>query len=563
MKIDTPWLSQYENIKASYDYPDISLVDFLEETVKKYPTHIAYNYFNRQATLKEFFDDILECAKALKAIGVEKGDRVTICMPNTPEAITFFYALNTIGAVANMIHPLSAESEIKFYLNVSESKVALVINVCYDKFKNIIDETKLEKIIIASPNISMPTILSVGYYVTQGRKIKICENDKIIDYNKFIKLSKKYRKNLRIHTSGKNAAVILYSGGTTGKPKGIVLSNLNFNAVAIQGKAMCDCIEPGDKVLSIMPIFHGFGLGICIHTVICAGATAVILPQFDVNTFDKLLKKYKPNIIAGVPTLYEALLRNPKIDEMDLSFLKCAISGGDSLSINLKKKVDKFLQEHNAKCQIREGYGLTECVTGSCLTPKENYKEGSIGIPYPDTYYKIVIPNTHTKLNYGETGEICLSGPTVMLGYLNEPKETGHTLQLHEDGLVWLHTGDLGSMDEEGFIYFKQRLKRMIISSGYNIYPQVIENVIDSHPDVLYSTVIGIPDDYKGQKVKAFIVLKNGINPTDDVQNSIKEHCSKNIAKYAMPKEFEYRDSLPKTLVGKVAFRELMDEEKR
>lgn len=312
-----------------------------------------------------------------------------------------------------------------------------------------------------------------------------------------------------------------------------------------------------------MPIFHGFGLGICIHTVICAGATAVILPQFDVNTFDKLLKKYKPNIIAGVPTLYEALLRNPKIDEMDLSFLKCAISGGDSLSINLKKKVDKFLQEHNAKCQIREGYGLTECVTGSCLTPKENYKEGSIGIPYPDTYYKIVIPNTHTKLNYGETGEICLSGPTVMLGYLNEPKETGHTLQLHEDGLVWLHTGDLGSMDEEGFIYFKQRLKRMIISSGYNIYPQVIENVIDSHPDVLYSTVIGIPDDYKGQKVKAFIVLKNGINPTDDVQNSIKEHCSKNIAKYAMPKEFEYRDSLPKTLVGKVAFRELMDEEKR
>lgn len=563
MKIDTPWLSQYENIKASYDYPDISLVDFLEETVKKYPTHIAYNYFNRQATLKEFFDDILECAKALKAIGVEKGDRVTICMPNTPEAITFFYALNTIGAVANMIHPLSAESEIKFYLNVSKSKVALVINVCYDKFKNIIDETKLEKIIIASPNISMPTILSVGYYVTQGRKIKICENDKIIDYNKFIKLSKKYRKNPRIHTSGKNAAVILYSGGTTGKPKGIVLSNLNFNAVAIQGKAMCDCIEPGDKVLSIMPIFHGFGLGICIHTVICAGATAVILPQFDVNTFDKLLKKYKPNIIAGVPTLYEALLRNPKIDEMDLSFLKCAISGGDSLSINLKKKVDKFLQEHNAKCQIREGYGLTECVTGSCLTPKENYKEGSIGIPYPDTYYKIVIPNTHTKLNYGETGEICLSGPTVMLGYLNEPKETGHTLQLHEDGLVWLHTGDLGSMDEEGFIYFKQRLKRMIISSGYNIYPQVIENVIDSHPDVLYSTVIGIPDDYKGQKVKAFIVLKNGINPTDDVQNSIKEHCSKNIAKYAMPKEFEYRDSLPKTLVGKVAFRELMDEEKR
>lgn len=563
MKIDTPWLSKYGHIKSSYEYPDISLVDFLEETVKNYPNSIAYNYFDKQATLKEFFDKIVECAKALKAIGVEKGDRVTICMPNTPEAITFFYALNMIGAVANMIHPLSAESEIKFYLNISESKVALVINVSYDKFKNIIEETKLEKVIIASPNISMPAILSIGYQVTQGRKIKVIKNDKIIDYNNFIKLSKKYKKNPRIHTNGNNPAAILYSGGTTGKPKGIVLSNLNFNAIAIQGKAMCDCIEQGDKVLSIMPIFHGFGLGICIHTVLCSGATAVILPQFDMNTFDKLLKKYKPNIIAGVPTLYEALLRNPKVDEMDLSFLKCAISGGDSLSINLKKKVDEFLKAHHADCQIREGYGLTECVTGTCLTPKEMYKEGSIGIPYPDTYYKIVIPNTHTKLDYGQTGEICLSGPTVMLGYLNEPKETAHTLQLHEDGLVWLHTGDLGSMDEEGFIYFKQRLKRMIISSGYNIYPQTIENVIDSHPDVLYSTVIGIPDDYKGQKVKAFIVLKNGINPTDEIQNSIKELCSKNIAKYAMPKEFEYRDSLPKTLVGKVAFRELIDEENK
>lgn len=562
MKVKTPWVKYYEDIPQHFDYPDCSLVDKLEEAVIKYPNNIAYNYFEKKTTFKQFFEDIKICAKALKALGVEKGDRVTICMPNTPEAITFFYAVNMIGAIANMVHPLSAESEIKYYLNVSESKIALVISVSYDKFKNIIEETGLQKIIVASPNLSMPKVLSMGYYLKQGRKTKIEQSSKTISYKDFISLGKKYKKSPRIRTKGKTPAAILYSGGTTGKPKGIVLSNLNFNAIAIQGVAMCNCLNPGDRVLSIMPIFHGFGLGICIHTTLSIGATAVILPQFDVKTFDKLLTKYKPNVIAGVPTLYEALLRNKKMNSVDLSYLKCAISGGDSLSINLKKKVDEFLKQHNANCQVREGYGLTECVTGTCLTPKDMYKEGSIGIPYPDTYYKIIKPNTHDELPYGETGEICLSGPTLMLGYLNEPKETMQTLQLHEDGLVWLHTGDLGYMDEEGFVYFKQRLKRMIISSGYNIYPQTLENIIDAHPDVLYSTVIGVKDDYKGQRVKAYIVLKEGIKPTDEVQESIKEYCSKNIAKYAMPKEFEYRDSLPKTLVGKVAFRELMEEEK-
>lgn len=562
MSIKTPWLKYYQNIPEHFDYPDCSLVDKLEEAVIKYPNNIAYNYFDNKTTFKQFFEDIKYCAKALKAFGVEKGDRVTICMPNTPEAITFFYAVNMIGAIANMVHPLSAESEIKYYLNVSESKIALVISLSYDKFKNIMDETELKKVIVATPNLSMPKVLSMGYYLKQGRKTKIEESDKAISYKDFLELAKKYKKSPRIRTKGKTPAAILYSGGTTGKPKGIVLSNLNFNAIAIQGVAMCDCLEPGDKILSIMPIFHGFGLGICIHTTLSIGATAVILPQFDVKTFDKLLTKYKPNVIAGVPTLYEALLRNKKMNNIDLSYLKCAISGGDSLSINLKKKVDAFLKQHNANCQVREGYGLTECVTGTCLTPKDLYKEGSIGIPYPDTYYKIIKPNTHDELPYGETGEICLSGPTLMLGYLNEPKETMQTLQTHEDGLVWLHTGDLGYMDEEGFIYFKQRLKRMIISSGYNIYPQTLENIIDAHPDVLYSTVIGVKDDYKGQRVKAYIVLKDGVKPTDEVQESIKEYCSKNIAKYAMPKEFEYRDSLPKTLVGKVAFRELMEEDK-
>ncbi len=265
--------------------------------------------------------------------------------------------------------------------------------------------------------------------------------------------------------------------------------------------------------------------------------------------------------MAGVPTLFEAMMRNPEMQKTDLSSLKGLFSGGDSLSIELKKKIDKFLKDHGATIQVREGYGTTECVTASCLTPPEYYREGSIGIPFPDTYYKIVIPQTNEESPIGQMGEICLTGPTLMKGYINNPKETDQTLRYHDDGKLYLHTGDLGYMDEDGFIYFVQRLKRMIVTSGYNVYPSQIENVIDSHEAVMFSTVIGVKDDLRMQKVKAFIVLKPGFTPSEEIKESIKAHCEKSIAKYALPKEYEFRDSLPKTLVGKVAYRELEKEE--
>ena len=315
-------------------------------------------------------------------------------------------------------------------------------------------------------------------------------------------------------------------------------------------------------MLSIMPVFHGFGLGIGIHTMLINGCKCILIPAFSAQTFGTLLKKNQPNFIAGVPTLYEALLKSEKMKGINLSCLKGVFSGGDSLSIELKKKVDKFLKEHGADIQIREGYGMTESVTASCLTPKNYAREGSIGLPFPDTYYKIVKTNTQEEVPYGTEGEICINGPTVMLGYVGNPKETAHTLQVHPDGLTWLHTGDLGYIDEDGFVYFKQRLKRMIVSSGYSIYPSQLENIIDAHDAVLMSTVIGVDDPYKIQKVKAFVVLKPDVSPTDEVKESIRLHCEKNIAKYAMPYEFEYRESLPKTLVGKVAYTILEAEEK-
>ena len=559
--VKTDWYKYYNNISKHLKYPDISIYEMVEKNSLTRPDMIALNYFGKKFTYDELIKRIDEVSRSLKKLGVKEKDRVTICMPNTPEGVFSFYAVNKIGAVASMIHPLSAENEIKYYLNIAESKVLIAIDLAWERISKIIDDTKVEKVVIVSVKESMPLLLKTGYSVTSGRKIEKAKHNKVIYWDDFIVEGVSYKKNTKVKMCGKKEAVILYSGGTSGYPKGIMLSNLNFNALALQSIEACGCLKEGYKVLSIMPIFHGFGLGICIHTVLNFGGCAIILPQFSAKTFHKLLKKYKPNVIAGVPTLYEALINNKKMQRMNLSYLKCVISGGDSLSVNLKKKLDKFLQEHGTDIQVREGYGLTECVTGSCLTPTNFYKEGSIGIPYPDTYYKIVKPGTDEEVLCNEDGEIVISGPSVMIGYLKAREETNKTIRKHNDGLMWLHTGDLGCMDEEGFVYFKQRIKRMIVSSGYNIYPQYVENVIDSHPSVLMSCVVGIDHPYKMQVAKAFVVLKDGSLGSDELKNEIMEYCRKNLAKYSLPSEIEFRKSFPKTLVGKVAYTELVKEE--
>ncbi len=562
-RVKTPWYKYYDGVREHLNYPNISLYKFLENMSRKHRDFISYNYYGNMKTYDQFLEQIDVCARSFKALGVKKGERVSICMPNTPEAIITFYALNKIGAIANMIHPLSSENEIKYFINNSKSVYIVAINISLNRIIHIVDETKIKNIILVSPSDSMPIGMKLGYSLTVGRNLKLEKNDLVIKWKDFLKKGKSYTRRVTGNGyTGSDVAAILYSGGTTGYPKGIELTNLNFNALAMQSFEMVGNIKAGDTVLAVMPVFHGFGLGICIHTVQCFGGCSILLPQFDLKTFVKLIKKYEPNIIAGVPTLYEALLKSEGFNNFDMSFLKLVISGGDSLSIELKKKVDKFLKEHNVNTQVREGYGLTECVTGSCLTPRNYYREGSIGIPYPDTYYKIVERDTIKEVPYGVEGEICVAGPSVMKGYLNDPVDTKLTLRKHYDGMTWLHTGDLGYMDKDGFVYFKQRLKRLIVSSGYCIYPQYIENTIDSHPDVLMSCVIGIPHPYKQEVAKAFILLKPGVDKNDEVLQSIRSLVEEKVAKYSWPYEYEFRDEFPKTLVGKVDFNELIKEEK-
>ncbi len=556
MTIKTPWYASYGNIPQHLDYPDLSMIDLIEENAKAYPKLEAYNFLGKTASYDAFLAKVHQCAKALRCLGIQPGDKVTICMPNTPQGIIMFYALNLMGAISNMVHPLSSQGEIEFYLNLSQSKGMLVLDAFYPKVEAIRGNTPtLKYVIVASIASELSFLKKMGFQATKGRKIpKISKDAPMITWVDFMEKGLKWQGQYLAHKRGNDPAAILYSGGTSGITKGILLSNLNFNALAMQTAASGETLRPGQKMLSIMPIFHGFGLGVGIHTFLLVGGCCHLVPQFSADTYAKLLKTVQPNYIAGVPTLYEALLRNKRMEGVDLSCLIGVFSGGDTLSVELKKKVDAFLREHGATVQLREGYGLTECVTASCITPKDFYKEGSIGIPFPDTYYKIVKASTKNEVPYGDEGEICISGPSVMLGYLNNPAETESTLQQHEDGRVWLHTGDLGVMDDEGFIHFKQRLKRMIISSGYSIYPSQLENIIDGHEAVLMSSVIGVPDPYKMQKVKAFVVLRPEVPLTEEVKDSIYQLCKRNIAHYAMPYEFEYLDKLPQTLVGKVAY---------
>ena len=558
----TPWLKNYGDVPFHLQYQECSMWEAIEKIVEKYPNYTAYIFMGKKTTYKEFAQNVEICARALKAIGIRVGDRITICMPNCPQTVIMFYAVNLVGAVANMVHPLSSEREIEFYIKESKSIAAITLDQFYHKFEAIRENVELSNIIIARIKDELSKPIRAGYMLTEGRKIKKIPKDAPVTiWNYFMDQGRHYHWKYRAVRDPHDPAVILYSGGTTGVTKGILLSNYNFNALGAQIIATNPMFRPGDSMLAVMPMFHGFGLGVSIHSMLMNGGQCVLVPRFTAESYAKLIKRYKCNFIAGVPTLYEALLRQPVMDGVDLSCLKGVFSGGDSLSVELKKRFDKFLYDHNASIQVREGYGTTECVTASCLTPTHVYKEGSIGQPFPDTYYCIVKPGTQEELPYGEEGEICISGPTVMLGYLDHPEETAQTLQVHPDGRTWVHTGDLGTMDDEGFIYFRQRLKRMIVTSGYNVYPSQLENILDAHELVQMSCVIGVPDPLKIQKVKAFVMLKPSVEPTQTNKDILMAYCRKNIAKYAMPYDIEFREQLPKTLVGKVAYRVLEEEE--
>jgi len=559
-----PWLKFYdeENIPGSLEYPDCSMVDMIIKSAEKWPDNVAYSYYGHKVTYKNFVRKIEKAARALKNYGVKEGDRVTICMPNTPEGITMVYAVNMVGAVCNMVHPLSSEKELEYYIKVAESKYVLVIDAVFDKIYKLRDSADLERIIVVRPSDGLGFLKKKLYGVLHVKKVRLPSSDsRVVLWEDFIANSYFYQGNYHEERGANDLAMILYSGGTTGAPKGVMLTNLNFNALGLEATTVIKQATPGATILSILPIFHGFGLGVCIHTPLCKGLCCILIPAFSHKQFGDIIRKNEPNFIVGVPTLYEALI-NTKLRPGDLKSVTAAICGGDALNQTLRDKVNKCLKDHGSSAKIRVGYGLTEATGATCLSPENSFANGIIGAPFPDVYFKIVKPNTLTEAERGEEGEICISGPLVMMGYLNNDAETANALRIHDDGRLWLHTGDMGCLKDDNFIYFAQRLKRIIISSGYNVYPTHLESIINSHEAVLTSTVIGIEHPYKGQVPKAFIVLKPGYKAGKRIEREIRELLERNVPIYSLPTAYEFRDKLPTTLVGKVAFKKLEEEEK-
>ncbi len=559
MTNNKPWLNYYGDMPHSIDYPEVTMYEAVIQTVEKYPNATAYDFLGYTATYKQLQADIDRFANVLASLGLKRGDIITISMPTSPQGVICFYALNKIGAVASMVHPLSTVAEIEYYVNLSNSRFALTIDAFYSKFKEVMDKTSLELLILTKIPDYLPFMKSLGFNLTKGRKIaKVPYDAQVRWWRELMKEEHPHAAKADMTTD--DLAVILYSGGTTGKPKGIMLSNRNFICEGMQCAKWGD-LDNTDSILAILPIFHGFGLGVCVNASFMGGAKSILVPKFTAEDVAKLIKKEKPSIIIGVPTLYEALNRNSLFQKTDLSCLKAAFSGADTLPRAIKERFEDIVLRQGGKVKLLEGYGLTESVTGIMAVPITEYREGSIGIPFPDMLVKIVKLDTIDKADIDEEGEICIHGPAVMLGYLNQPEETATALKKHTDGRIWLHSGDIGTMDKDGFFYFKLRLKRMFKSAGMNVYPNQVEDQLYKHEAVAEACVIGVPDEKQGKKIKAFVVLNDQSQEGQEMVEKLISYCRKDLIVWSCPREIEFKDKLPKTLVGKVAYKVLEDEE--
>ena len=482
-----------------------------------------------------------------------------------PEALYVFYACNKIGAIADMVHPLSSPEQIKFYLNESKSRYLFLVDFDYEKFESVIPNTLVYKTILVSPKLSMPIGLSIGYTLTRSIKTKrprMVDTDYMSWYD-FMAKGAAYTKEFSANVKKTDPAVILHSGGTTGTPKGIMISNYSFNALAMQSAVNVIDVRPKDKIVTILPIFHGFGLGVCVHTPLCLKVETILMPEYDAKRFYKIWKYDKPNVILGVPTLWESMINNKKFDDVDMSQLKYIVSGGDHLSVAAEEKINEFLHNHGAKVNIAKGYGMTESVAATAYTFPGTNEPGSIGIPMVGNSYKICNPDTGKEVPTGTEGEICVHGPTLMIGYLNNEKETKHMLRKHEDGLIWLHTGDIGYIAENGHIFYTQRLKRMFCVSGFNVYPSMIEEVLETHPAIKQACVIGIPHQYKVHVPKAFLVLNEGYKLNKKLEKELGNLCKNKLAVFSVPKEYETLEELPKTMYNKIDYKKLESEEEK
>ncbi len=559
MRSDIPWFQFYGEVPHTIDYPRVTLYEAIVESARRVPEEVAWDFIDTTCTYARFVRAIDQCANALAHLGLKQGDRFLISMPTTPQGIISFYAANKIGAVPAVIHPLSTAAEIENYIELSQARIALTLDLFYPKFAALPFRSQMQSLILARIPDYLSGLKKLGFWVTKGRKIPRVPHDPRVHWWTNL-MGGSYTPVQRAAGTTDDPAAILFSGGTTGVPKGILLSNRNFLAESMQASAWVGLAQ-GDAIMAVLPIFHGFGLGICLNAAFVTGAKSIMTPVFSAESVAKLVCRKRASILVGPPTLFHALAHNRAFARSDLSSLRVTLSGADTLPKQVKKDFDGVLKKCGASGTLLEGYGLTECVSGIMALPIQAPREGSMGIPFPDMLVKICKPGTTEEAAAEEEGEICISGPSVMLGYAGDAGATAETLKEHRDGRLWLHTGDLGRMDADGYFYFTLRLKRMIKSSGYNVYPTQVENVLYGHPMVAEVCVVGVPDQAQVERVKAFVVLKDFSRENPTTEMELIEHCQRELVKWACPREIEFRRRLPRTPVGKVDYKTLMQEQ--
>lgn len=547
----------YQHQKPSTWQPEISegsMYDVLEQAAARYPNLYALYFEGRRTRYYELLQQIEATAKAFQALGVKQGDIVSIMAPNMPQTIYSVYALNRLGAVANMLSPLLSGNEVHNLLHHTESHLLITLDQLYEKIVDRTWESQNHlRIILLRVSDALPTIKSLLYRSKEKHHI---ENSDLLYWRTALRRAQSNTL-LPASPTGDDTAVILYSSGTTGIPKGAMLSNRNFNALSPMAYDTLNTEDvSGMQVLSILPFFHAAGLGVCLHATLCHAMQIYLIPVFNLNKCIKLIFKNKVEHIYGVPAFFDGVARSKEIETKSCSFIKSMGSCGDNLPDRIRDRIDYYLKQSNASTSMTNGYGLTETTGGCCFDPYFHKKRGSTGLMLPDMYFKIVTPGTQEEVPVGETGELCITGPTVMQGYYKNEEATEKVLQRHMDGKIWLHTGDAFYADEDGYLYFQQRLDRMFIVSGYNVFPTEVENEILKVPSVTQCCVVGKKAAIIGHKAFAYLVLQSGADETITLEK-VRQQCNQSLAEYARPSRYVILPELPLTRMRKIDYKAL------
>lgn len=550
-----PWLSSYpEEIPAELEFRKEPVQQYLVDAAKSFPEKTAIHFMGKEMTYKELYDEARSFASYLQQIGITKGDRVAIMLANTPQAVISYFGILIAGGIVVQTNPLYTERELEYQMKDSGAKAIITLDILYPRASKVMPQTNLQHIIVTAIKDYLPFPKNLVYPFIQKKQYGIVVNVKHEGNTHLFKEIVKIKPNKLIEYDfdfEEDVALLQYTGGTTGSPKGVMLTHKNLVANSSMCTAWLYKAKQGEEsILGIVPFFHVYGMTIVMILSVMQAYKMIILPKFDALTTLKTIQKQRPTLFPGAPTIYIGLLNHPDLKKYDLSSIDSCLSGSASLPVEVQEEFEAITGG-----KLVEGYGLTESspVThANFLWDRERIK-GSIGVPWPNTEVRIVSMDDGIDMPVGEIGEIIIKGPQVMKGYWNRPEATEETIK---DG--WLYTGDLGYMDDKGYFYVVDRKKDMIIAGGYNIYPREIEEVLYEHPDVLEAVAAGIPDPYRGETVKAYVVLKEGAHITSD---DLNQYARKYLAAYKAPRLYEFREELPKTAVGKILRRTLVEEE--